>query len=98
MECVPTLTNSPYVGTLQYRDAGLDKFHKKIKWSKPPYVRTIRQPLFASLLLTAVEPTTSSICVQVNPETADVAVQTEVDLSTYVINDYDGLNASKQDT
>jgi len=64
-----------------------------------PYLGTIRhdQPLFASLLMTAVLSRTSSIAVQTKPETSDVAVQTEVDLTAYLINDYD-LKASKQET
>lgn len=103
MERVQTFTKSPYVGTMQYKDAGPDKIHKKIKWPfmlpHSPYLGTMRhdQPFLASLLMTAVQSPTSSIDVQVKPETADAAVQTEVDLSAYLINDYD-LKASKQDT
>lgn len=88
---------------MQYKDAGPDKIHKKIKLPfmlpPSPYLGTMRhdQPFLASLLMTAVQPPTSSIDVQVKPETADAAVQTEVDLSAYLINDYD-LKASKQDT
>ena len=64
-----------------------------------PYLGIMRhdQPFFASLLVTAIQARTVSAGVQAKPRTADVAVQTEVDLSAYLINDY-AFRASKQDS
>ena len=103
MERVQTFTNSPYVGTMQYKDAGPEKIHQKIKWPfllpASPYLGSIRhdQPYLASLLMTAVQPGTTSTAIQTNIETRDVAVQTEVDLRAYLIDDYD-LKSSKRDS
>lgn len=87
---------------MQYKDAGPDKIHQKITWPfmlpESPYLGTMRhdQPFFASLLMTAVQARTASVAVQTRPNTRDAAVQTEVDLSAYLINDY-AFKASKQD-
>ena len=103
MERVQTFTNSPYVGTMQYKDAGPDKIHHKIKWPlllpASPYLGTFRhdRPFLSSLLMTAVSTHSASVAVQSKPEMRDASVQTEVDLTAYLINDYD-IKASKQDT
>ena len=103
MERVQTFTNSPYVGTMQYKDAGPNKIHQKIKWPfmlpASPYLGSIRHdiPLLSSLMLTAIQPTYTETAMQTKPDMRDVAVQTEVDLRAYLINDYD-LKSNKQDS
>lgn len=102
MERVQTFTKSPYVGTMQYKDAGPDKIHQKFTWPlllpASPYLGTFRhdKPFLSSLLMTAVSTSTISTAVQSKPEMRDASVQTEVDLTAYLINDYD-IKSSKQD-
>ena len=78
----PTYVRSPHVGMFQYADAGPDSIHtnpnRTLLPASMPYVGTFRHdmPMFLPTWLTTKRPT------------RDVAVQTEHDLTAFVIVDY----------
>ena len=94
MERVPTWSDSPYVGTFQYKDAGPKRIHRKttLPFFLPasPYLGSLRH----NLLWWSPEVKKVSVSMQTEPpRTQETGVQTEdADLNAYVIVNYQPHN------
>lgn len=92
MERVKTWANSPYIGTFQYKNAGPERIHKKILppfvMPSSPYLGSFRHNFPFLLPLLAIDAKENKSIQTDSPKMVSVACQTEIDLSAYVIVDY----------
>lgn len=73
-------SNMPYIGFLRH-DIGLERLHPPSRPTSPSQVPSVSTQTPATVMLSTGTQTN-------NKETQDKAVQTDVDLSAYVIVDY----------